>query len=37
MSIQNTQFHDKNKKIFLNVFFLELWAECHRDSKTYSN
>ena len=34
MSTQNIQFHDKNKKISLNICFLELSRDLHSDSKT---
>ena len=34
MSTLNIQFHDK---IYLNICFLDLSEEFHRDSKTSSN
>ena len=37
MSTHNIQFHDKIKKISLNICFLELSEEFRRDSKTSSN
>ena len=37
MSTHNIQFHDKIKKISLNICFLELSEELRRDSKTSSN
>ena len=37
MSTHNIQFHDKNKKISLNICFLELSEEFRRNSETSSN
>ena len=37
MNTHNIQFHDKNKKISLNICFLELVEEFFRDSKISSN
>ena len=37
MSTHNIQFHDINKKISLNICFLELLEEFHRVSKTSLN
>ena len=33
MSTQNIQFHDKNKKIYLNICFHELLEKFSRDKK----
>ena len=33
MSTHNIQFHDKKKKKYLNICFLELSEEFRRDSK----
>ena len=37
MSTHNIQFHDKKKKMSLNICFLELAEEFRRDSKMSSN
>ena len=37
MSTHSIQFHDKNKKISLNICFLELAEEFRWDSKMSSN
>ena len=37
MSTHNVQFHDRIRKVFLNICFLELSEEFRRDSKTSSS